>query len=191
MAPAQQPAEAPNRGNPARPAHVCVIGGGPAGLMAAEVLAKASLQVTVFDAMPSVGRKFLLAGVGGMNITHSEPRSPFLARYGQRGAALTPIIDAFDAAGAAPQAAGVATDNLLVMDDAGAHYHPGQSATLRMGPKNILAAFGTLHPATAKAFDLDGNVVAAEIFPTRIVSTRTHHPPNSHSLLMHHSVHSA
>jgi hypothetical protein len=50
------------------------------------------------------------------------------------------------------------------MDDAGAHYHPGQSATLRMGPKNILAAFGTLHPATAKAFDLDGNVVAAEIF---------------------------
>jgi phenylalanyl-tRNA synthetase beta chain len=50
------------------------------------------------------------------------------------------------------------------MDDAGAHYHPGQSATLRMGPKNILAAFGTLHPATAKAFDLDGIVVAAEIF---------------------------
>ncbi|WP_353207494.1 phenylalanine--tRNA ligase subunit beta [Sphingorhabdus sp.] len=76
-------------------------------------------------------------------------------------------FDAFDAkaeAIALLQAAGVATDNLLVMDDAGAHYHPGQSATLRMGPKNILAAFGTLHPATAKAFDLDGNVVAAEIF---------------------------
>jgi phenylalanyl-tRNA synthetase beta chain len=76
-------------------------------------------------------------------------------------------FDAFDAkaeAIALLKAAGVATDNLLVMDDAGAHYHPGQSATLRMGPKNILAAFGTLHPATAKAFDLDGNVVAAEIF---------------------------
>ena len=76
-------------------------------------------------------------------------------------------FDAFDAkaeAIALLKAAGVANDNLLVMDDAGAHYHPGQSATLRMGPKNILAAFGTLHPATAKAFDLDGNVVAAEIF---------------------------
>ena len=76
-------------------------------------------------------------------------------------------FDAFDAkaeAIALLKAAGVATDGLLVMDDAGAHYHPGQSATLRMGPTNILAAFGTLHPATAKAFDLDGNIVAAEIF---------------------------
>ena len=76
-------------------------------------------------------------------------------------------FDAFDAkaeAIALLKAAGVATDGLLVMDDAGAHYHPGQSATLRMGPKNILAAFGTLHPATAKASDLDGNIVAAEIF---------------------------
>ena len=76
-------------------------------------------------------------------------------------------FDAFDAkaeAIALLKAAGVATDGLLVMDDAGAHYHPGQSATLRMGPKNILAAFGTLHPATAKAFELDGNIVTAEIF---------------------------
>ncbi|MFM2236709.1 MAG: hypothetical protein RL209_743 [Pseudomonadota bacterium] len=76
-------------------------------------------------------------------------------------------FDAFDAkaeAIALLKAAGVATDGLLVMDDAGAHYHPGQSATLRMGPKNVLAAFGTLHPATAKAFDLDGTIVAAEIF---------------------------
>ncbi len=61
-------------------------------------------------------------------------------------------------------AAGVATDGLMLMDEAGTHYHPGQSATLRMGPKNILAAFGTLHPATAKAFDIDGPLVAAEIY---------------------------
>jgi phenylalanyl-tRNA synthetase beta chain len=61
-------------------------------------------------------------------------------------------------------AAGVATDGLMVMGEAGDHYHPGQSATLRMGPKNVLAAFGTLHPATAKAFDLDGTIIAAEIF---------------------------
>ncbi len=61
-------------------------------------------------------------------------------------------------------AAGVATDNLMVMQEAGDHYHPGQAATLRMGPKNILASFGALHPSTAKAFDLDGNIIAAEIF---------------------------
>lgn len=73
-----------------------VIGGGPAGLMAAEVLASAGVQVQLFDAMPSVGRKFLLAGVGGMNITHSEPREPFLSRYGQRAPRLAPLIDAFD-----------------------------------------------------------------------------------------------
>lgn len=76
-------------------------------------------------------------------------------------------FDAFDVKAevlALLKGAGVVTDNLLVMDEAGAHYHPGQSATLRMGPKNILAAFGTLHPATAKAFDLDAPVVVAEIF---------------------------
>jgi phenylalanyl-tRNA synthetase beta chain len=76
-------------------------------------------------------------------------------------------FDAFDAKAevlALLAAAGVATDGLMVMDDAGGHYHPGQSATLRMGPKNILAAFGALHPATAKAFDLDGSVIAAEIY---------------------------
>ena len=56
---------------------VAIVGGGPAGLMAAEVLAQAGVQVHVYDAMPSVGRKFLLAGVGGMNITHSEPMAAF------------------------------------------------------------------------------------------------------------------
>ena len=76
-------------------------------------------------------------------------------------------FDAFDAkaeALALLAAAGVATESLMVMGEAGDHYHPGQSATLRMGPKNILAAFGALHPATAKAFDLDGPVMAAEIY---------------------------
>ena len=73
-----------------------VIGGGPAGLMAAEVLASAGVQVELFDAMPSVGRKFLLAGVGGMNITHSEAREPFLSRYGKRAQTLAPLIEAFD-----------------------------------------------------------------------------------------------
>lgn len=60
---------------------VAIIGGGPAGLMAAEVVASAGHNVSVYDAMPSVGRKFLLAGVGGMNITHAEPAEDFRARY--------------------------------------------------------------------------------------------------------------
>lgn len=76
-------------------------------------------------------------------------------------------FDAFDAKAevlALLAATGVATDALMVMPEAGDHYHPGQSATLRMGPKNVLAAFGALHPATAKTFDLDGPVMAAEIY---------------------------
>lgn len=77
---------------------VVVIGGGPAGLMAAEVLAQGGIQVDLFDAMPSVGRKFLLAGVGGMNITHSESFEPFLLRYGARAQAIRPLLEAFSPA---------------------------------------------------------------------------------------------
>jgi len=75
--------------------NVAVIGGGPAGLMAAEVLARGGVQVDLFDAMPSVGRKFLLAGVGGMNITHSEPFETFLSRYGARVPVIQPLLEAF------------------------------------------------------------------------------------------------
>jgi uncharacterized flavoprotein (TIGR03862 family) len=74
---------------------VAVIGGGPAGLMAAEALSRGGVPVDVYDAMPSVGRKFLMAGKGGMNITHSEPIEPFLGRYGTRRADLEPLLDAF------------------------------------------------------------------------------------------------
>ncbi|MFC5547196.1 TIGR03862 family flavoprotein [Massilia aerilata] len=63
-----------------------VVGGGPAGLMAAEVLSAGGAQVDLYDAMPSVGRKFLLAGKGGMNITHSEELDAFAGRYGKRRA---------------------------------------------------------------------------------------------------------
>jgi uncharacterized flavoprotein (TIGR03862 family) len=74
---------------------VAVIGGGPAGLMAAEVLAAGGARVELFDAMPSVGRKFLMAGKGGMNITHSEPHDAFLARYGCRRDRIAPWLEAF------------------------------------------------------------------------------------------------
>jgi uncharacterized flavoprotein (TIGR03862 family) len=70
--------------SPRSPSRVAIIGGGPAGLMAAEVLAAGGVAVDVYDAMASSGRKFLLAGKGGMNITHSEPYDAFVARYAGR-----------------------------------------------------------------------------------------------------------
>lgn len=78
------------------PGRVAVVGGGPAGLMAAEVLAQGGASVDLFDAMPSVGRKFLLAGRGGLNLTHSEPTPALLARYGARGEALRRAVEDFD-----------------------------------------------------------------------------------------------
>ncbi len=79
------------------PAHVAIIGGGPAGLMAAEVLSQAGIRVDLYDGMPSVGRKFLLAGVGGMNITHSEAYPAFLSRYAERAPQIAPLLRGFDA----------------------------------------------------------------------------------------------
>jgi uncharacterized flavoprotein (TIGR03862 family) len=79
---------------------VAIVGGGPAGLMAAETLAAmqsvtTAFDIHVYDAMASSGRKFLLAGRGGMNITHAEPYEQFVTRYGARAAALRPMLDAF------------------------------------------------------------------------------------------------
>ena len=84
-------ASAPSRST----VRVAIIGGGPAGLMAAETLAAAGIHADVFDAMPSVGRKFLLAGKGGLNITHSEAFEAFVSRYGTRRAQLEPMVTAF------------------------------------------------------------------------------------------------
>lgn len=76
---------------------IIVIGAGPAGLMAADTIASAGFQVDVFDAMPSAGRKFLLAGKGGMNLTHAENKDLFLSRYRQHRTNLTPLLEEFDA----------------------------------------------------------------------------------------------
>src|ERR1700754_3375809 len=77
------------------PNHTVVIGAGPAGLMAAEVLARGGAGVTVYDAMPSAGRKLLMAGRGGLNLTHSEALTAFLARYREAMPLLAPAITAF------------------------------------------------------------------------------------------------
>lgn len=74
---------------------VAIIGGGPAGLMAAEILSSAGHRVTVYEAMPTVGRKFLLAGKSGLNITHSEDYQTFANRFGAASPSLRLAIDAF------------------------------------------------------------------------------------------------
>jgi uncharacterized flavoprotein (TIGR03862 family) len=80
---------------PAPSPNVAVIGGGPAGLMAAEVLLQQGASVDLYDGMPSVGRKFLLAGKGGLNLTHAEPLPRFVARYAQRAPLLADALAAF------------------------------------------------------------------------------------------------
>ena len=74
---------------------VAVIGGGPAGLIAAEALSAAGCGVTVYERMPTFGRKLLIAGRGGLNLTHSEPFARFKSRYGEAGARIGPCLDAF------------------------------------------------------------------------------------------------
>ena len=80
-----------------RTPRVAIVGGGPAGLMAAEAARAAGAEVDLYDRMGSVGRKFLIAGKGGLNLTHSEPRAAFVARYGARRDEVARWLDAFDA----------------------------------------------------------------------------------------------
>lgn len=81
--------------SPSTPHSVAIIGAGPAGLMAAETLASNGISVTIYDQMPSVGRKFLLAGRGGLNLTHSEDFSRFMSRYGCAEPHLLAAIESF------------------------------------------------------------------------------------------------
>ncbi len=90
-----------------------VIGGGPAGLMAAERLAAAGLAVDLYDAMPSVGRKFLLAGKGGLNLTHSEGREAFEQRFAERAPAVRDWLDRLDGPGLRAWAAGLGVETFV------------------------------------------------------------------------------
>lgn len=74
---------------------VAIIGGGPAGLKAAEVISRQGIKVDMYDSMPSLGRKFLMAGKSGLNLTHSEPFEQFVARYGNRRAQIEPLLKYF------------------------------------------------------------------------------------------------
>jgi uncharacterized flavoprotein (TIGR03862 family) len=92
---------------------IAIIGGGPAGLMAAEVLSLSGHTVTVYDAMPTFGRKFLLAGKSGLNITHSEDYDRFASRFGAASDRLRPALDAFTPADVRAWAAGLGTETFV------------------------------------------------------------------------------
>jgi uncharacterized flavoprotein (TIGR03862 family) len=92
---------------------IAIIGGGPAGLMAAEVLSLSGHAVTVYDAMPTFGRKFLLAGKSGLNITHSEDYDRFASRFGGASDRLRPALDTFTPADVRAWAAGLGTETFV------------------------------------------------------------------------------
>ncbi len=93
--------------------NIAIIGGGPSGLMAAEAASVAGAQVDVYDTMASVGRKFLLAGKGGLNLTHSEPADKFLSRYGSRQTQIEPILLSFGSGGVRAWAHGLGIDTFV------------------------------------------------------------------------------
>jgi uncharacterized flavoprotein (TIGR03862 family) len=90
-----------------------VIGAGPAGLMAAEVLSEAGVAVQLFDAMPSSGRKFLLAGKGGLNLTHSEKAEQFVTRYGERSEQIGKMLQGFDSQALRDWASGLGIETFV------------------------------------------------------------------------------
>src|SRR5258708_33467405 len=92
---------------------IAIIGGGPAGLMAAEILSAAGLSVTVYERMPTPGRKFLIAGRGGLNLTHSEPFARFVTRYGAASSRLPPILEAFPPSALVAWAEGLGQQTLI------------------------------------------------------------------------------
>lgn len=92
---------------------VVVIGGGPAGLMAAQVLSDAGVPVHLYDAMPSIGRKFLLAGKGGLNLTHSEGADTFAGRYGARREAIAGLLQEMDATAVCAWAHGLGVETFI------------------------------------------------------------------------------
>lgn len=131
---------------PAATPVVAVIGGGPAGLMAADVISAQGVRVDLYDAMPSVGRKFLLAGIGGLNLTHAEPAALFRGRYGGRQAQLAAALDGFDAMEVRAWARDLGIETFI--GSSGRVFPSGMKAAplLRSWLRSLRAAGVTIHP---------------------------------------------
>ncbi len=131
---------------PAQQPTVAVIGGGPAGLMAADVISAQGVRVDLYDAMPSVGRKFLLAGIGGLNLTHAEPAALFRARYGERQTELANALDAFDTSAVRAWAHDLGIETFI--GSSGRVFPSGMKAAplLRSWLRGLRTAGVTIHP---------------------------------------------
>jgi len=130
----------------AETAEAAVIGGGPAGLMAAEALAGQGVSVALFDAMPSPGRKFLLAGRGGLNLTHTEPAERFLERYGARADRFAPLLGSFGAAELRAWAEGLGIETFVGSSGRVFPAEMKAAPLLRAWLRRLKAAGVTLHP---------------------------------------------
>ncbi len=127
-------------------ASVAIIGGGPAGLMAAEVLSQAGCTVELFDAMPSPGRKFLLAGIGGLNLSHSEPMSRFASRYRMPNDHIERWLKEFDTAKLREWVHGLGVETFV--GSSGRVFPVGMktSPLLRAWLKRLVASGVSFHP---------------------------------------------
>lgn len=146
----------------AKPAEAMVIGGGPAGLMAAETLASQGFAVALFDAMPSPGRKFLLAGKGGLNLTHSEAAPAFLARFGARADRFAPLLAGFGPAELRAWAAGLGIETYVGSSGRVFPAEMKAAPLLRAWLRRLKAAGVTLHTRHRwQGWDSHGDLVFA------------------------------
>src|SRR3990167_3788929 len=126
--------------------HIAIIGAGPAGLMAAEVALEAGARVDIYDAMPSAGRKFLMAGKSGLNITHSEDAAVFRARYDAPDARLARMVEAFGPADIVKWMAGLGIEAHVGSSGRGFPVGMKASPLLRRWLARLGGAGGTLPP---------------------------------------------
>jgi uncharacterized flavoprotein (TIGR03862 family) len=140
---------------------VAVIGGGPAGLAASEVLAGAGVAVDLYDAMPTMGRKFLMAGRGGLNLTHAEPEAAFRGRYGVAAAFLKPVLDGFGPQDLRAWAAGLGVETFIGTSGRVFPRDLKASGLLRAWLARLTASGVALHPRVRwRSFDgADGLVL--------------------------------